>query len=236
MLKKLSKLAVGFTFLTSFSSYAGLITHSGFTLDTDTNIVSNGEQEWLQWDQTINASFDDVLNEHTGWSIANADQMVGLLANFFGTAGVSASKKSYGLKGVYNEDSDYINFIELFGYTERSANFNNGRDRLTYNDGYLRTSVRFTDDRMSEGLLRKATITDDYATSRYCSFCSPRYNSGTSGGIVDFSGGIYSNSFQFTGTGIALVRDLHVVPEPSTFALFSLVLLGVTLRLKRNRS
>jgi len=65
---------------------ATLIESRGYKLDTTTNIISDGELEWLNWDETIEMSLQNVYDDarFDGWRIATNDEMYGLLDNFFG--------------------------------------------------------------------------------------------------------------------------------------------------------
>ena len=45
---------------------AALITHNGYMLNTNTNIVTGGGLEWLQWDVTLGMSISDALTNVAG--------------------------------------------------------------------------------------------------------------------------------------------------------------------------
>ena len=102
---------------------ATLITHNGYTLDTDTKIVSNGVVEWLQWSETIDQSINTALtnNGSDDWTLASNMQMSGLLGDFGFNPSTQEGVTTY-TEGVYSAGIDQSMedfFIELFGETTR---------------------------------------------------------------------------------------------------------------------
>jgi len=93
-----------FSLLFSKMAFALSIEHYGYTLDTDTHVVTGGGFEWLRWDQTWGNSFDQALLDYSGgnWRIAHSTEMLGLVTAFEGQ----------------NNNVKAFEFGELFGFTE----------------------------------------------------------------------------------------------------------------------
>ncbi len=93
-----------FSLLFSKMAFAFLIEHNGYMLDTDTNVVTGGDFEWLRWDQTLGNSFDQALLDYSGgnWRIAHPTEMSGLVTAFNGQS----------------DNVKAFEFGELFGFTQ----------------------------------------------------------------------------------------------------------------------
>jgi len=210
--------------LASFASNAGLITHNGYQLDTNSNIIkdvsNNTDLEWLKWDVTLtDNSINDYLNGlggyvNDGWELATQSQAVELYSAFFGTL----DKDGNSIDSDENTKQDYAyatssngnlnvaqNFIELFGITGSFPAY-------TYSVGVLAD-----EDQDGE---HSYAIALDWGTH-----ILPRM----------WWEGINENSNLLTnGRGLAFVRsssDLsQEVPEPSTLAIFMLGIMGVASR------
>ncbi len=64
--------------LISFNGSSAIIESRGYSLDTSTNIITGGELEWLNWDETISMSVANVYDSplFSGWRLATSDEMV----------------------------------------------------------------------------------------------------------------------------------------------------------------
>ncbi|WP_339806835.1 hypothetical protein [uncultured Marinobacter sp.] len=114
------------------NAYSGLITHNNYTLDTDTNIVTGGGLEWLQWDETLGLSIDDVTDPNSqyaqaGWSVVSDQQMAALFNEWaFGPAGYVWGTDETVTQGVFEFGATLpevltYQFTELFGATFTSS-------------------------------------------------------------------------------------------------------------------
>lgn len=104
------------------SSAAAIISHNGYQSDTNTNIVTGGGLEWLQWDVTAGQSIDAALTTYgaAGWRSANPDELAELLNEFdFGRtfSGSTNITQSINSPWTASEVSTHNNFISLFGST-----------------------------------------------------------------------------------------------------------------------
>jgi len=100
-----------------FQANASLLTYNGYTLDTDTNIVSDGTTQWLQWDETSGMSIDQALTQYSsdGWTLASNQQMSDLFNGFgFGNPDFNALEDGEQQRSGLTA-SIYSQFVELFG-------------------------------------------------------------------------------------------------------------------------
>lgn len=218
----MKKLFLGLAFIFfSFNANAGLITHNGYTLNEDTNVISGNGTEWLQWDVTFLTSLDVALSLYgaDGWKLASNQQMSELF-NSFGLASNNLwdadENTSQLLSSPFERGEDITNdpelqFLSLFGFTRGLTE--------GWWDLQKETSAIFGNDLDGDGLYNIASVTDDYELAP---FMRQRANS------VSLQSDVYTNR-QYGGFGIALVRTSSV-PEPSTFAIFTLGLLGLASR------
>jgi hypothetical protein len=228
---------------------AGPITHNGYTLDEGTHIVSGGGLEWLQWDQTLGRSVDDVITDplFAGWRLANNNEMASLFNAF--TLGATPWDTDPTTEQIQetawdsSEVSSFNNFMSLFsltynstalGLTTRSVEDPLHATLAWYGDGYPISSGSTTglDTRVG-----KAAVRDDLVI----------INTGTRDGPKvalammnrtnpkDSCCDTYISSMAEEFTGVALVR-VSVVPEPSSFAIFLLGMIGLASRGFKKRS
>lgn len=215
--------------IASFTSNAALITHNGYQLDTNTNIIQDIDNktglEWLRWDVTLTAhSIYDYLNGlggygGEGWQLATQVQAASLYETFFGTVDEDGNP----IDNDENTRQDYSiatsatgtlntaqNFIDLFGITGSFPEY-------TYSVGILA-------DEDSDELYSYA-IALDWGT-----YILPR---------LWYEGMDQYNELLENGRGLAFVRTTSNqstdVPAPSALAIFAIGLLGATSRLFRSK-
>ena len=72
------------TFALSANAYSATVSYSGYSLDTNTNIITDGDIEWLRWDQTIGMSIDQALSAYSadGWRVASNIEVATLFNSF----------------------------------------------------------------------------------------------------------------------------------------------------------
>jgi len=108
---------------------ATLITHNDYTLNQETNIISHGNIEWLQWDATTNMSIDDFYSDAllSGmWNIASTQQVANLYNDWFtehsglGTT-VHWEGNANNQYQLYTNDQAQVQFNEIFGTTINHA-------------------------------------------------------------------------------------------------------------------
>lgn len=102
------------TLVLSTSLNAATISYNGYSLDTDTNIVTGGGLDWIQWDETAGLSINDALASNSGWRLATTAEVESLFGsfNYFGATTVPGSFDNFALVPNTN---DVLNFIQLFG-------------------------------------------------------------------------------------------------------------------------
>ena len=205
----------------SGTAHSALITYNGYTLDTDTNIVTGGGLEWLRWDQTQGKSINAAITQYTaaGWKLASNTQMAELFRAF--TFNTTLMDNTYvGTSGRYVSGSDisiYDNFIALFADTSRlpPEYYGTGTDSLQF------AAALYGSDEDSDGLYKDAHVQSDYV-----------YQNGRPYDPVALLRTDMSASTRINpSAGVALVRTASV-PEPSTIAIFALGMLGLGMRSK----
>ena len=68
----------------SIAASAATVSHYGYTLNTDTNIVTGGGLQWLQWDETLGMTLSQVQSTYStnGWRLATNSEMAALFNSF----------------------------------------------------------------------------------------------------------------------------------------------------------
>lgn len=229
--KVLKTASVGFVLLVSNLANASIITHSGYTHDTTTEIVAGGGLEWLKWDFTkgnISKALNGIANTYSGggWTLASNVQMAALF-NGFGLGNVGTDENQYyNVRTAYDfgtsaNDPEH-QFNTMFGISRGG----NGGDSIVNGvetDGFSTTSAFFGSDADGDGFYNVATVTDDWVHR----FSGSRDNfSALSPDQV--ANNVNSINIQH---GVALVRvvasSVASIPEPSIIALFGLGLVGL---------
>lgn len=204
---------------TSFTVRADLITHNGYTLNTDTNIIIGGGLEWLQWDVTVGQSVDAALGTYAGdgWSLASNTNMKNLFDVFFPSVAWDNDEnttQSINLPWTVDESSSQLDFIELFGDTFAAGG---GICCDVASDPRTSAHAFFGSDIDTDNLYNAAWIWDDY-TSSTLQF-APR--------TILFRDLISHDEVQ-AFSGVALVRSVQSsVPEPSSLLLLVIGLIGL---------
>ncbi len=224
IIKTLVGIAALFYSLTSISA---IISHNGFDLDTDTNVVTGNGLEWLQWDVTIGESIDQAIFARSidGWRSATTLEMAALLNSsnfgltFDGSTNVTQTVTS---PWTLSEISIHNDFISLFGITFLDVFDIN--DPFTFSGALSAGPVTIA----GQTIFRIA-VNDDFSHPL--------------GGKVDhrviFDSLFEELSYSNNQYGVALVRDpseteADPVPLPPSLALVSLGLLILSYRRKKS--
>lgn len=223
-IKMLVGLAALFYSLTSTSA---IISHNGFDLDTDTNIVTGNDLEWLQWDVTKGESINQAISARSidGWRSATTLEMAALLNSsnfgltFDGSTNVTQTITS---PWTLSEISMHNDFISLFGIT--FLDVLNINDPLTFSGALSAGPVTIA----GQTIFRIAVQDDSYHP--IVENVDHR---------VTFDSLFEELSYSDNQYGVALVRELsetevHSVPSPSSLVLVSLGLLILSYRRKKS--
>jgi hypothetical protein len=215
--------------LVSGLAEAGLILHNNYSLNTDTNIITNNGTEWLQWDVTIGESISSALGTYAseGWMLASNSQMAGLFSDFGWGSSVQEDGHIYtrGTFSARTDDSSMDKFIELFGTTTNSrCRERSGAGGFTCS----RISSFYGSDLDDDGYYKAVRISSDYV---YCRDGCRKIED-----EAQITGDYYANvSYVSSEAGIALVRVVEV-PAPSTVLIFALGLMGLASRRYKKQS
>jgi len=239
--------------LTNFA-HATLITHNDYTLNTDTNIVTHGSLQWLQWDETSNTSISDFYNDAVlskKWKFASSQQMSDLFNDWFpqGAAGGeswdSDNSTRQKQKTGYGQDEAQVQFIEIFGVVEMSTcpvdKYTNEQADyietiiISCPTTFAGTSAYYVDEGSTAAAF--AQVDRGYKMERttirkYFDSSKPVQ---TVVDILDLTPAYLELTharYNFSRTGLALVR----VSEPSTILLFSLGLVSLVSMRRRQYS
>ena len=225
--------------LSSFTSHATLISHNGYTLDETTNIVSDGNLEWLRWDQTLNVSINNALEDAAtgtiaslygiGWRIATNLEMSSLLNHFNVTNLTFDADENTNQQTSNINEANILAFGDLFGRTYSHYAGNPG-STMPLGDSYL--AAYFGSDADNDGRVNYVELLNDY-TFRTGSYVNQ--------GRVRMTKDDSSPNFYVSHRGVALVRDGNFqntsfalssnqpstlsVPEPTSLVLFILSLI-----------
>jgi hypothetical protein len=213
----------GFIFAVSWFANAGLITHNNYTLDTDTNVVTNNGIEWLQWTETYEQSISTALSNYSadGWVVASHTQMARLFSDFGWNNGldetaVYTSNESY---DSTSENSTMDRFIELFGMTKFKEN------ELGY----------FSGDDAQKGaaaIYGTGNNVDYFYSYSHVQSDSVHDARGEQSSVAKLFGNQFLNIDDKSicnDCGVALIR-VSEVSEPATLAIFALGMIGLMSR------
>jgi hypothetical protein len=215
MLKKI--LIVSCLFFTSVASHAGIISHYGYSRDTESTnkVVTGGGVEWLMWDVTKGMSISSALDEFTkdGWVLATNVQMASLFNSFqFGKndwLSIESQTQYTSQAWDTREDSSYNAFFSLFGAVGQSDCGTNVPEYCyETTDPYRSAMAFFGSDLNKDGYYNLASLVDD-SLYHYDEFTS---NQAPHEAII--YEGLYSDTQRDYGVGIALVRMQTTVPTP----------------------
>lgn len=203
--------------LLSSVTKATLISHNGYTLNTETKVVNSGSLGWLQWDQTQGLSIEHALALNSGWRLASTHDVANLYNDFFPVIPWSTNENfdsSYS-SAIGADDTSFINFVNLFGHTSRTYD----STTTTYSDHSFAVRALFGGDLDNDGYFQEASVYDAYQFTM-----SGEQHS--VGAYASMTGDEYDIDYYNGYTGVALVRDINSasVPEPATYILF---LLGI---------
>ncbi|WP_416306412.1 PEP-CTERM sorting domain-containing protein [Neptunicella sp. SCSIO 80796] len=171
---------------------SALITHRGYTLDTNTQIFTDGDVEWLRWDLTVGMSINQALTlyQAEGWRLTSNSQMVQLYKDFFSGFDWNSTLGNDDISiGEYVEVRYFQAFASIVGVT------------LDAFGGII--DVLYGDDPDADGYYRMASA---YYTD---------YDPGAGLGSDQFN---RSADYNRSDVGIALSRVVTqtVVPEPAS--------------------
>ena len=210
----------GLVLIVSITGNASLITKNGYTLNTETNIITDGTLEWLQWDLTVGLTLSEALNLNPvdGFMLATNTQVKNLF-NGWGFQNVPANSfgdtedEAYGTS-VISPSLTYQDFVFIFGVTEDGS----------FGDNQNQTSeALYGIDSDADNLINLAEVRWRIDPT---SLNSVRQ-------IARLSGDEYTKGGFYDNKGWALVRNANTssqVPEPSTLAIFALGVIGLALR------
>ena len=242
----MKKIIMGLSLLFTCSfANAALITYNNYTLDEDTNIVSGGGLEWLQWDVTVGMTINEALadiadgiingiNYGSGWQLASNVQMAALFNAFVLGASqpwdenenTGQQAVNYDGPGIEDVATDpELQMVALFGSTDPDNIATRGSD-----DPLDFTGALFGNDLDGDDLYNYAVVMDDYAIKNVRAFQGTNYLL-LDGYAADFR----RSSSGASAIGVALVRAPQAptdVAEPSALALMALGLFGLVMRRK----
>ncbi len=212
-MKIFKRIAVATCLIVSSNAFAGEI--SDYSLNAAKKIItdSGNKVEWLQWEVTRGFSVNEALETYSkdGWQLASNEQM----AELFNTFDFSYGLFSWTNGREYSApiDGDLVGrertFASLFGNTYTDSALPN-----------LAHSAAFF-GQASFNQHSRAYVVDGY-----------NLGNGLSKGAA-IGNPAWHRDFKSPSTGIALVRNISVnanVPEPTSIAMLSIALLGLSAR------
>lgn len=201
------------------TTHATTIEHFGYSLNTETNIVTGGGLEWLQWDETTQMKPVNALSSYGGvdglsggnWRIATTADIHSLFNNFFLSYDYtwelpSSIKDTLNLGGKAYSVTPANHFISLFGENWRSSGYSKGID-----DKYRHSRAIFGCGDIVSNMCGRVAVNDAWSYAHNASHPGQAIRDRANLGSLD--------SFDGAG-GIALVRSTSAVPLPAAGWLF----------------
>jgi hypothetical protein len=201
---------------------------NGYTRDDASVVVQGFGLEWLQWSETVGQSIDSALLLYAskGWRLATSIEMADLFNAFSVGSPFTGREKTQTVSSVWlpGETGFQQDFFTIFGRTGFVPN-----DNFNSDDPYEQSSAFFGVASCEGKCVWTASVVDD-RTRINTQNDSPVFEDGST--QLYYDDGATTRSFG--NIGIALVRSVSV-PEPGTFALLSLGLLGLGLNRRIHR-
>lgn len=235
MIRKMLFLA---TLAASLSAQASTLSYYGYTLDTDTHIVTGAGLQWLQWDQTVEVPVKTAEQTYgaAGWRLATAQEMSNLLHDFEFFPCPTCSYHRFNIDENMAQ-SLAMDFYELPA-TNVSRFFTLFKDGIVtdgyapdgdYGFGYF--GATFGDDADGDKRYNSVSIEEHHTFTYYQEWLG--MVEGYAPARVSVNGDYYPNyENALSGYGLALVREVPLPPTALLFASSSLSTLLLGLRKK----
>lgn len=231
----------------TLSTHAASISYYGYTLDTETNIVTGGGLRWLQWDETTGQSVTQALATHgsSGWRLATSSEMATLFNAFdfrITFEGDDSITQTVSFLEPYQSEGVADRFIQLFGasispppeYTcpycsQVPVSYYNTTPEFEFQprSNFLFSLALYGSDQNGDGIYSRAEVFEDTSSTEPLLGYNPEdpEDKITAAMYGELS---IANFFTFPyfspPSGVALVQE---VPVPASAWLFISALLGL---------
>lgn len=230
----------GALFLLPSAGEAGIINQDSFDDLGGITVDLTSGLEWLDLDVTVGLSYNEVLDSQyysDGWRYATRTEYVSLLDNWYSTEIDGFDYEAQNNNGKLTLDASYAPhfewFTEVFGYSKvTAANNNIGAPAQYTSEGMLESvyHANLAQDVMQIG----TTITNKRIWNSGFKGTENFFNTyfiNNQGAIDD---GKNLNDYKLAGSWLvkdySVDSDVNEVPEPSSWVLFSLAILGLGVR------